>query len=148
MCSCFPIILTFMHWDLHISYHDLCQAVYFLTWETWEAHFTNIFQHVHFTGPSSQKNAEIRKFAAKSITVDWQSLIEMQHDYLNIHQENSNIQRGIKEQNSVTWSTVLVDNKNWDRMTAGGLTTWMVRNYTRISWKEKWRRKCKWNNTK
>jgi hypothetical protein len=32
---CFPIILTFMHWDLQIWCHDLCQAVYFLTWVPW-----------------------------------------------------------------------------------------------------------------
>jgi hypothetical protein len=121
-------------------------------WDCIFSHLRNghssVHRYFHLTGPSSQKNAEMRKFAAKSITVDGHSLIKMQHYYSKIHQENSNIQRGIKEQYTVTWGTVLVDNNYRDRMTAGGLTAWMVRNNTRIIWKEKWRSKCKWNKTK
>jgi hypothetical protein len=56
------------------------------------------------------------------MTVDWQSLMEMQHEYPNIYQDHSKITRGIKEQNSLTWGTVLVDSKSRDRMTAGGLS--------------------------
>jgi hypothetical protein len=63
------------------------------------------------------------KTCSKAMTVDWHSLMEMQYECSNIHQDHSNITRGIKEQNSMTWGTVLVDNKSRHRMTTWGLTT-------------------------